>query len=98
MIRSQTASLPVLDRLANPTLIQRQAALHVQPVGLVANYLHPAVLVLQEHIEQGVVNLVIEIDSFSGGRRSYLKTAGLNNQGASAFGFVLNPPAVAEVM
>lgn len=97
MIHSQTSLLPVLDRLANPTLIQRQAALLVQPVGLVADYLHPAALVLLGHIEQGVVNLVIEIDS-SGGRRSYLKTAGLNNQSASAFGFGLNPPAVAEVM
>lgn len=62
-MHSQTSLLLVLDRLANPTLIQRQAALLVQPVGLVADYLHPAALVLLGHIEQAVVNLVIEIDS-----------------------------------
>lgn len=58
-------------------LIQRQAALLVQPVVLVADYLHLALLVFKGHIEQAVVNLVIEIASFFffflGGRSSYLK-------------------------
>lgn len=64
ILHFRTVLTPVSDLLAEMLLIQRQAALLVQPVVLVADYLHLALLVFKGHIEQAVVNLVIEIASF----------------------------------